>query len=80
MCPATALGNLRAEEGVYGLITIASNDSSQLLRIEAIDALGKIGSPLGATPLQTILHTPSESQDIQTAAEQALDQIIQRKT
>jgi tetratricopeptide (TPR) repeat protein len=74
-----ALGNLRADEGIYGLITIARNDKSQLLRIEAIDALGKIGSPLGATPLQTILHTPSESQDIRTAAEQALDQIIQRK-
>lgn len=71
-----ALGNLRSEEGIHGLITIASSDNSQLLRIEAIDALGRIGSPLGVIPLRTILHAPSESQDIRTAAEQALDQII----
>jgi HEAT repeat protein/Flp pilus assembly protein TadD len=73
-----ALGNLRTEEGIHGLIIIASSDSSQLLRIEAIDALGRIGSPLGVIPLQTILHTSSESQDIRTAAEQALDLIIQK--
>ncbi len=73
-----ALGYLRAEQGIYGLITIASSDNSQLLRIEAIDALGKIGSPMGVNSLQAILHSPSESRDIRTAAEQALDQIIQR--
>jgi tetratricopeptide (TPR) repeat protein len=71
-----ALGNLRTEQGISGLIMVASNDSSQLLRIEAIAVLGKIGSLLGVTTLQAILHTPSESQDIRTAAEQALEQII----
>jgi len=75
-----ALGNLRAEEGIHGLITIASGDNSQLLRIEAIDVLGRIGSPLGAIPLRTIIHSSSESRDIRAAAEQALDQIITMKT
>lgn len=73
-----ALGALQAEQAIYGLITIAVQDSSQLLRLEAIAALGQIGSPLGAAPLQEILHAGSESQDIRTAAEQALEQIIQR--
>ena len=72
-----ALGMLQAEQAIYGLITIANNDNSQLLRIEAIQALGQIGSSLGISPLETLLHASSESQEIRIAAEQALDQIIQ---
>jgi tetratricopeptide (TPR) repeat protein len=71
-----ALGTMRMEQGIYGLIIVASSDQSQLLRIEAIEALGKIGASVGMSTLQTILHTPSESRDIRTAAEQALEQIL----
>ena len=73
------MGHLRLEQGIYSLIAIADSDRSQSLRIEAIEALGKIGSPLGITPLQNILHTSSESRDIRTAAEQALDQIVKHR-
>lgn len=72
-----ALGMLQAEQAIYGLTTIANSDHSQLLRIEAIQALGHIGSSLGIAPLEALLHASSEPQEIRIAAEQALDQIIQ---
>jgi tetratricopeptide (TPR) repeat protein len=73
------IGNLRLEQGIYTLIALAGNDRSHQLRLESIEALGKIGSPLGMAPLQEILHSSSELQDIRSAAEQALEQIVQQK-
>ncbi|MBD3308077.1 hypothetical protein GF339_16650 [candidate division KSB3 bacterium] len=75
-----AVGNMRLEQSIHSLSMVATTDHSQLLRIEAIESLGKIGSPLGMTPLQDILHSSSESQDIHMAAEQALDQIVSQNT
>ncbi len=74
------IGNLQLEQGIYGLVSIVSNDRSQPLRIEAIEAIGKIGSPLGITLLQEILHTSSESREIHSAAEHALEHIVARNT
>lgn len=74
------MGNLQLEQGIYSLVTIVNSDRFQPLRIEAIEAIGKMGSVLGITLLQDILHASSESRDIRTAAEQALEQIVKRNT
>ena len=71
-----AAGKLRLEESLYSLTTLAEYDRSQLLRIEAIEALAQIGSARGIPCLQNILHSSLESQDIRAAAEEALDILV----
>ena len=73
-----ASGKLRLEEGIYSLATIAEHDRSQILRLEAIEAIGKISSTRSITVLQNVLHAPLESQDIRTAAEDALDLLVKK--
>lgn len=73
-----ALGSLEAEQAIYALIDVATNDTSQQLRLEAIQALAQIGSTLAIHPLEAVLHTSGEAQDVRLAAEQAIDYIIQR--
>ncbi|PIE33321.1 hypothetical protein CSA56_12175 [candidate division KSB3 bacterium] len=68
-----AAGSLRLEEGIYSLATIAEHDRSQQLRLEAIEAIGRIGSSRGITVLKNILHSSSESQEIRAVAEETLD-------
>ncbi len=64
-----ASGKLGLEERLYSLTTLAEHDRSQLLRIEAIEALGQIGSARGIPSLQNILYSSLESQDTRTAAD-----------
>ena len=71
-----AVGNLRLEQGIYSLITIAGRGRSQQLRLEAIDAIGNIGSHLGMASLEGLLHAASESREIRIAAERALELIV----
>ncbi len=71
-----AAGKLRIEESLYSLTTLAEHDRSQILRIEAIEAIGQIGSARGIPSLQNILHSSLESQDIRTAAEESLDILV----
>lgn len=74
-----AVGHLRLEQNIFSLAAIANSDRSQRLRLDAIEAIGNIGSPLGLSPLQHILHTLSESQEIRNAAEQALDRLVEQE-
>lgn len=75
-----AIGKLRVEQGIYSLSTIISHDRSQSIRLEAIQALGQIGSQLALPVLQSCLHDSSESQDLRLAAEEALDHIVKSES
>jgi HEAT repeat protein len=74
------VGFLQSEEAISGLISVVNNDTSPLLRKEAVHALGQIGSPVCAAHLQELIHTHSEPQDLRTEAEQALARIISRNS
>ncbi len=63
---------LRLKDGVNGLAAIAELDRSQLLRIEAIETLARIGETGGIPVLQRLADRSSESQDIRAAAQEAL--------
>lgn len=73
-----AIGNLKLEQGIYTLMTIAVQDPSESLRLEAIEAMGNIQSSAGIAPLQELLHNSSESEEIHAAAEQAMKKITER--
>ena len=75
-----ALGFLQCEEAISGLTSVVINDTSPVLRKDAIHALGQIGSSLGASSLQELIHTSSEPQELRTAAEQALARIIEQNS
>ncbi len=72
------IGQLQIEEGLYSLATIAEHDRSQRLRLEAIGAIGQIGSARGITVIQNILHASSESQEIRAVAEDILDALVKK--
>lgn len=72
-----AIGMLQLKEGVNGLCVIIEHDRSQLLRIEAIETLIRIGAPGGVPVLQRLLERSSESQDIRTAAQEALKMLVE---
>ncbi len=71
-----AIGQLRLEQGLYSLNTIAVYDRSHTLRLAAIQSLGQTESQLAIPLLQTFLHDASESHELRLAAEHALDQIV----
>ncbi len=73
-----AVGFLQSEDAISGLIAIVGNDTSATLRKHAVHALGQIGSSLCVAALQEVLHTPSESEELRSEAEQALARIIDR--
>jgi tetratricopeptide (TPR) repeat protein len=72
------LGEFRAEASLTSLLSLASADSSAALRLVAIEAIGQIGSGLGLPVLQEILRSPSEPPELQSAAERALDRILEQ--
>ena len=68
-----AIGLLKLEDGVNGLSVIAEHDRSQLLRIEAIETLARIGADGGVPVLQRLIDRTTESEDIHAAAQEALN-------
>ncbi len=59
-----AIGQLRLEQGLYSLNTIAVYDRSHTLRLAAIQSLGQTESQLAIPLLQTFLHDASESHEL----------------
>jgi len=72
-----AIGMLQLKDGVSSLCAIIEHDRSQLLRVEAIETLVRIGAT-GVIPiLQRLIERSSESQDIHTAAQEALKMLTE---